>query len=129
MSTSVQVFFGTLVFIGYIVAPVTLVWGWTRWAVERDPRTVSSVLSMIGFVSATASAALAVSAIIYANLIHGFRYYDPLLLRIFRSGILLSLTGILFSVGGLWRRNALRWYAPVSAFATLAFWVMAAAGE
>jgi|SRR5579863_3549284 len=128
MSASIRLFFGLLVFTGYFVAPVTLVWGWARWTVEREPRTFFSIVSLIGFILATTSALLAVASAGYA-LTHGFRYYDPLLLRIFRRGFLLSLGGLLFGIGGVWRRSSLRWPAPISALGTLAFWVAAAAGE
>jgi hypothetical protein len=50
-------------------------------------------------------------------------------MKIFAIGFLLSIGGFFFGVGGLWRANALRWHAPVSALATLAFWIVAAQGE
>ncbi len=120
--------FGILIVLGYGVAPVTLIWGWARWGVQPKLKTATSIFSLIGFSFATASAGLAVSSAVYAQ-IHGFRYYDPLLLRIFRWGLLLSLAGILFGVAGLWRKNSLRWQTPVCALGTLAFWVVAASGE
>jgi|SRR5215831_4146547 len=86
------------------------------------------VLPLVGFSFATASAALAVSSIAYAH-VHHFGLYDPLLLRIFRWGFLLSMTGILFGIGGVWRRSSLRWHAPISGPGTLAFCVLAAEGE
>jgi hypothetical protein len=30
-------------------------------------------------------------------------------------------------LSGIWRDNPLRWYAPVSAIATMAFWLLQAA--
>jgi len=119
---------GVLIFLGYLVAPVVLVWGWAWWGVQPKLKTVPSILSLIGFILATASALLAVSSVVYAQ-IHGFRYYDPLLLRIFRWGLLLSLAGILFGVAGVWRKNSLRWHTPACALGTLAFWIVAASGE
>jgi hypothetical protein len=71
---------------------------------------------------------LAVSSIAFAQ-IHHFPYYDPLLLRIFRTGTLLSLGGIVFGLSGVWRASSLRWHALISAMATLAFWFMAATRE
>jgi hypothetical protein len=58
-----------------------------------------------------------------------FPYYDPLLLRIFRAGVLVSLAGVGFGIGGVWRASPLRWHAPTSALATLVFWIMTASGE
>jgi hypothetical protein len=83
---------------------------------------------MISLVLATASAVLAVSSIVFAQF-HHFPYYDPLLLRIFRTGTLLSLAGVAFGCSGAWRPTSLRWHAPISGIATLAFWFMAATGE
>jgi hypothetical protein len=103
-----------------------LIWGWARWINHPKLRTVPSILSLAGFVLAMASALLAVSSIAYAQVIHGFRFYDPLLMRLFRWGILLSLGAIMFGVGGVWRPSSLRWHAPVAAIGTLAFWAMAA---
>jgi hypothetical protein len=119
---------GILIFLGYLVAPVVLIWGWAWWGVQPKLKTIPSTLSLIGFVLATASAALAVSSAVYAQ-IHRFPYYDPLLLRIFRWGLLLSLAGILFGIGGVWRKNSLRWHTPICALGTLAFWIVAASGE
>jgi len=117
-----------LIVLGYIVAPISLAWGWSMWAVQPKLRTVTSILSLTGLVFATASAMLAVATVVCAQ-IHKFPYYDPLLLRIFRWGIVLSLAGIFFAICGLWRKSSTRWHAPLSGVATLAFWIMAASGE
>ena len=114
--------------IGYLVSPTMLIWGWTRWAMSPKLRTIASVLSLVGFVFATASALLAISSIAYAE-IHHFSYYDPLLLRIFRWGVLLSFCGVVFGIGGVWKPSSLRWHAPVSGLGMLLFWIMAASGE
>ena len=128
MSTSTQVMFGILFAVGYLLSPAMLIWGWLRWANQPRLRTIPSILSFAGFILATASAVLAVSSIAYAQ-VHRFPYYDPLLLRIFRLGALLSLAGISFGIGGIWRPNALRWHAPVSGACMLLFWIMMASGE
>ena len=113
---------------GYLGSPTILIWGWARWLGQPKPRTIPAILSIISFVLATASAVLAVSSVIFAQF-HHFPYYDPLLLRIFRTGVLLSLAGIALGVGGAWRTTSLRWHAPVSGIATLAFWVTVASLE
>ena len=113
---------------GYLGSPAILIWGWARWLRQPKLRTIPATLSLVSFVLATASALLAISSIAFAQ-VHHFRYYDPLLLRIFRWGTLLSLGGIAFGTGGVWRRSSLRWHAPVSAFGTLAFWLVAISGE
>jgi hypothetical protein len=128
LSTSVQVVFAVLIALSYIVSPVMLIWGWARWAWQPKSGAVAAILSLVGFSFATASAALAVSSVAYAQ-VHHFGFYDPLLLRIFRWGLLLSLIGILSSIGGVWRQSSLRWHALISGIGTLAFWVLAAEGE
>ena len=123
-----QVMFVILIAIGYLASPIVLVWGWLRWVRLPKPWTAPSTLSFAGFILATASALLAVATIAYAQ-VHHFPYYDPLLLRIFRSGALLSLGGIVFGIGGVWRPNSLRWHAPASAACMLTFWIMMASME
>jgi|SRR2546428_3974851 len=112
----------------YIAMPVVLVWGWVRWSKCTQPRTVFSTLSLIGFTLATASGLLAIFTIFYAFAI-GFRYYDPPLLRIYRWGLLLSLSGFLFAISGVWRSNPLRWHAPAGAVGMFLFWFVAASSE
>jgi hypothetical protein len=128
MGKSGEVVFAILFAIAYLGPPTLLVWGWLRWLGKPRVWTVLSVLSLISFVLATASALLALSTIAYAQ-VHHFPYYDPLLLRIFRSGALLSLGGIVFGVVGVGQSSPLRWHAPASAMVTLVFWIVAASGE
>jgi len=128
MSTSTQVMFGILFAVGYLVSPILLIWGWVRWLRQPCLKTTGSILSMIGFFLATASALLAVSLVGYAQ-IHHFPYYDPLLLRLFRCGVFISLGGIVFGIGGVWRASPLRWHAPTCSLGMLTFWILAASGE
>ena len=113
---------------GYLMPPIMLIWGWAQWFLQPRVRTAPSILSLISFVLSTVSALTGILLIGYAQ-IHHFPYYDPLLLRAFRCGALLSLGGIMFAIGGLWRPSALRWYALPCAVGTLTFWILAAAGE
>src|SRR5438477_12901352 len=86
----------------YAGLPALLIWGWVRWFKRTQPRTLSSILSLVGLSLATASALLAIPSTVYAHAIGGFPYYDPRLLRIYRWGGLLSLSGIVFGFAGLW---------------------------
>jgi len=128
MSISTQAIFGIIAALGYLGPPIILVWGWARWLSRPKTWSIPAILSMISLVLAIASALLAASSIVFAQF-HHFGYYDPLLLRIFRTGMLLSLGGIVFGISGVWRETSLRWHAPISGIATLAFWFMAASGE
>ena len=123
-----QILFGILVGLSYIVSPVVLFWGWARWASRPKLRTVSAILSFLGFILATVSVMLAVSTAVYAQF-HEFRFYDPSLLRIMRWGVLLSFDALVLGMSGAWKKSSLRWHTPVFAVGTLAFWILAAAGE
>jgi hypothetical protein len=103
--------FAILFAFGYLVAPIMLIWGWARWLRQPKVRTTPPILSLIGFVLASASALIAFLLIAYAQVQH-FPYYDPLLLRVFRIGVLISLGGIVFGISGVWRPSPLRWHAP-----------------
>jgi hypothetical protein len=70
----------------YVGLPVLMFWGWVRWFRRTQPRTLPSILSLIGFTLATASGLLAVSSVLYAHARGGFPYYDPLLMRIYAWG-------------------------------------------
>jgi hypothetical protein len=113
----------------YVVLPILLISGWFRWS--KDKRTPGLVLkfSMVGFSLASASALLGLSTALYALLIRSFPFYDPTLMRIYACGSLLSLLGIIFAIGGLWRRGPLRWYALASAAGTLLFWLVVMSSE
>lgn len=125
MSTSVQVIIGVLFVFGCLVWPAVLVWGWVRWVLRPKKGTLAATLCLLGFILSTASALLAVSTIAYAR-VHPFPFYDPFLMRIYRTGALLSLGALLLGIAGAWRNNSLRWHAPVSGIGSLAFWIIAA---
>jgi hypothetical protein len=129
MKFGMGVFFGVMVAMGYLVAPITLIWGWIRWIGRREELGRPFFLSLIGFILSTASGALAVSAIVYAEAIHGFQIYDPTLLRIYTLGLLLSAGGIVLGLTGVSVPNVLRWHAPLAGIGMLAFWMIAAATE
>ena len=113
----------------YVGLPALMMWGWARWFRRTQPRSLPSILSLIGLTLATASGLLAVSSVMYAHAIGGFPFYDPRLLRIYRWGGLLSLSGLVFGIAGVWRPSPVRWLAPVCSFGTLLFWFASAMGE
>jgi hypothetical protein len=110
-----------------LLIPVLLIWGWLRWAKDKteNPRSPSSTFSLFGFSLATASAALALITHLYARFVHSFSLRDPTLFKIYACGCLLSVAGIAFAVAGTGRPNPVRWLAPVCAFGTLIFWLLA----
>src|SRR5271156_94635 len=129
MKFGMGVFFVVMVAMGYILAPIMLIWGWIRWIRRRRELGYPFFLSIIGFVLSTASGVLAASAIVYAVAIHGFPFYDPALLRIYAWGFLLSAGGTVLGLTGVSAPNALRWQAPLAGLGMLAFWMIAAATE
>jgi hypothetical protein len=106
-----------------------LIWGWLRFARQKEPRTLYSNLSVISFTLASVSGLLAISSMLYADALGGFPYYDPRLLRIFECGGLLSIAGIAFAIGGARQSSALRWPGLCFSAAMLLFWFISAMGE
>jgi len=129
MNFGMGTLFAIMFVAGYLLAPTMLIWGWVRWMNLRTDLGRPFFLSLIGFILSTASALLALGSIAYAVTTAGFAYWDPRLLRIFRLGVLLSMGGIVLGLTGILRPNALRLHAPLAGLGTLAFWIVAAAGE
>lgn len=113
----------------YIAAPVLLITGWTRWARLPQPRDIIPMLALAGFIVGSASALLALGAVIYAWSIGGFPYYDPRLLRIYGVGLQLSLAGLIVGLLGLARPSSLRWHAPILSLAMIVLWLLWMQGE
>jgi hypothetical protein len=109
--------------------PALLVHGWVRWSARSGEQPAAAKASLIGFVLGNASAALAISSVVFSAGRGGFRYYDPLLLNIFRYGVLISLSGVCFSLAGMAGKSSLRWHAPGLSLIMSLFWVFAMAGE
>jgi hypothetical protein len=119
---SVSIFF-------FAMTPIAIAWGWIRWARREKQWAVLSVLSLVGFTLATASALLAVSSSIYGRFLGGFPYYDPRLMRIYAVGALLSASALILSLLGVWRFSSLRWDALFCSFGTLVYWFAMAEAE
>jgi hypothetical protein len=108
---------------------VVSIWGWLRWWKQDKKRSLIPIMSLVGFAFATASALLAISFIVYAKAIDGFVHYEPPWLRIEQCGTILSLSGIVLSFAGLWRPNALRWFAPLCSLGTMMYWFLVVSTE
>jgi uncharacterized membrane protein len=124
MNPSVAAFYVLLILLAYLVAPSMIIWGWIRWA-RRKPRrwTVAPTFSFLGFLLASVSGLIGLFVVIRAQ--SGGFMYNSSIYDYMRCGSLFSLVGLLISLGGIWRENSIRWHAPVSALATLAFWLLA----
>jgi hypothetical protein len=108
-----------------LTIPALLLWGWLRLSQEHTPRSRSATFSLFGFSLATASAAVAIGTHLYARFVSSFPPHDPTLTKIYLCGCFLSLAGIVFAVAGSGAPGAVRWLAPVCAFGTFVFWLLA----
>jgi hypothetical protein len=115
--------------VAYIGLPVVLISGWIRWARRSHSRGLLPAVAMVGFTFATASALLAICSVSYALIIRGFPYYDPLLLRIYAWGGILSLVAVVFSCVGVWRPSTVRWYSLALSWGMLVLWLAWASSE
>ena len=118
-----------LLIASYVDVPVMLVWGWRRWWRRPRQKNPFATISLIAFLIGTASALLAVSTFAWSLLRGGFPFYDPVLLRIYAVGMLLSLLGLVIALGGIWKSNPLRWQAPALSLGMLLLWAIWASGE
>lgn len=118
-----------LVAVLFVGVPVLLISGWFRWITRSQSRTAFSIISLVGFAIGTASVLLALSAFFYGQVYGGFPFYDPLLLAVYRVGLVISITGIIVGIAGVWRSNLLRWHAPLLSCSMLLFWFLMAIGE
>jgi len=124
MSASATTFWTTAFFLGYIVAPASLIWGWARWIRQPKSWSFSSLISLVAFVVASSSAALGLVTILI-GVLGAFEQHLSAFYRVVDLGMLISLIGIIVAIGGIWRKNPLRWHALSSAVATLGFWAVA----
>ena len=108
-----------------LTIPVLLLWGWLRLSQQHAPRSRSATFSLLGFSLATASAGVAIGTHLYARFVSSFPAHDPTLTKIYLCGCFLSLAGIVFAVAGSGAPGAVRWLAPVCAFGTFVFWLLA----
>ncbi len=108
---------------------VLLPWGWVRWVRRKQSRGLFGTLSLIGFSFATLSCLLAIFLAVYGRMIGYFEHYDPVLMRIYGLGLLLSFAGVAFGIGGIWRANPLRWHAPACALGTFLYWAFLVMSE
>lgn len=108
---------------------VVLLAGCWRWIRDPDRASPFSDLSLIGFAIGNVSVLLAISSILYARAIGGFRHYDPRLLKIYYSGLLISLIGLLVGLLGRGQLSRLRNFSPILSGVMLLFWFLQASTE
>jgi len=103
---------------------VVVVVGWVRFWMHPRARGVSPALSIGGLAFATASTILAIAVVLYsfANNTGLTLVEDPVFVLIYRCAALLSVSGTLLAIGGVWRANPVRWQSLAASLITLFFW-------
>ena len=105
-----------------------VVWGYLSWACNRSAVSKMALCSLAGFTLASLSALVEISSGIYAQF-HEFRYYDPLLMTIYRVGFFVAGFGFVVSLFGSATKSPLRWKALVLSAVMLLLWSWHAVSE
>jgi len=113
----------------WVLVPVTLGWALNRWRKSTQRFQTPewrSRLAVAAFSLGGLSALLWFVIVIWALVGGGFRYYDPILLRSFGLGLLLSLGGFVLSLPA---KGKLRWPGCIISCAMVFMWLVAASME
>jgi hypothetical protein len=126
----IRFFLLQLISVIFLLLPVLILfWALWRWARSTPRIGTPEWRSYVSFAATSfvgLSALLWVTSLIWARVIGGFPFYDPILMRFYRWGFLTSLAGLLTSMLG---KGKLRWPScGLSVLMTL-LWFMAATGE
>jgi len=121
-STSSAIFIVAIFWVA-LVLPAVMIWGWARWYKAASPGTLSSKLSLGGFILANLSVLLALSATFFLHSSAGSPLSSALLLRLYSIGLVFAVLGVLLAFAGLWRRSPLRWPGLVCSGGVLMFWI------
>ena len=105
-------------------------WGWTTWRRNRPQKLgVGIICSLAGFAFASVSASLEVGMGTYTQFTQGLPFMDPILLRVYGSGLLLASVGLVLGLCGADTQSPLRWKAPALSAVLLLLWLGQAIGE
>ena len=106
-----------------------LVWALWRWWHTAPLIIQPAWRSYVAFIAITLggiSSLLWLVSIVWAGVIGGFAYYDPVVLRFYRWGFFTGVAGFLISFAG---KGKLRWPACGLSFLMAMLWMMAATSE
>jgi hypothetical protein len=110
MSLSVQVLFGALLSSGILVLQsADLVLGAIAANAKAAIAFSKSLHSEFSSYHCFRPSGVRVDTIIDAH-VRTCRFYDPVLMRIFRTGFLLPVGGILFGIAGVWKSSSVCWH-------------------
>ena len=105
-----------------------VIWGWTSWRRSDGSFSRAEWCSLAGFTLASLSALFEIGSGVVAQF-HRFRFYDPVLIKIYACGFLTAALGLVVSVGGLATKGPLRWKAPALSTVMLLLWLCQVASE
>jgi len=91
-----------------------IIFSWIRWSRAKQPRTLSSTLSLAGLVLATASVLFAFVPSLYTGSFDIAR----------QLGVWVSLAAVFVAVCGAWRPHPLRWRALACGAGMVVFWFL-----
>jgi hypothetical protein len=120
--TSSAIFLAAIAWIA-LVLPAVMIWGWARWFKAASPGTLSSKLSLGGFILANISVVLALSATLFLHSESGSPLSNALLLRLYSIGLVFAVVGVMLAFAGLFRRSPLRWPGLLCSGGVLMFWI------
>ena len=112
-----------------LLTPVALGFGWVRTVRRLQQQSIFGWVAIISFLLATVSALLALATFICGQAIGGWPFYDHRLLRLYAWGAAISIVALILGVISCFKRNPLRWVAPLASLGMFLFWFGAAASE
>jgi hypothetical protein len=114
----------------FLLLPLLILfWATWRWARLKPKIGIPAWRSYVAIAAAFLaglSAVLCVTSLIWAHVIGGFQFYDPILMRFYRWGFLTSAAGLITSLVG---KGNLRWPSCLLSALMVFFWFAAAMGE
>ena len=106
----------------WVVIPALLFRSWLLWLRQKNqPSTRSFSFSWIGLVLASLSSLTAIGGFVFSAVV-GPAYYDPVLMKIFFTGLLISLAALLAGLCGLQGKDSIRWHSVALGSSTVLFW-------
>ncbi len=117
----------------FFLAIVALIWwpiyGWQKWFVlRRESSTKPLYGTTVAWALASASAILYLGTILVGQ-IRRWPFYDPVLMAIYKIGLLLALVGLLSGIVLLVLRRKLALHTTAISALMLGLWLLAASME
>ncbi len=106
----------------WVVIPALLFRSWILWLRQKKSQSTRWFsFSLIGLVLASLSALTAIGAIVFSAVV-GPAHYDPVLMNIFLTGLLISLAALAAGLCGLQGKDSMRWHSVILGISSVLFW-------